>query len=200
VGIWLFNGTTPVAETAFAQNPGSDWHLISVDHFTADGNANLLFQNTDGTMGLWELNGTSIVSEKGLANPGTGQQSENGHPFTNSGFPNVNGAQVTNGNGGLPSDANGALSNNGNGALPTDANGTMHQSTPDAANAASVLNGSDPQTGSFHLSAPDLGNAAAGTAGAPGAPVFGAGAMAASQTQLASSDPNLMQQLHLSIG
>jgi FG-GAP-like repeat len=191
-GIWLFNGTTPIAEAAL-QNPGPGWKLISVDHFTPDGNADLLFQNTSGAMGLWELNGTTIISESNLPNPGTGQQSENGHPFTNSGFPNTNGAQVTNGNGALPSDANGALSNNGNGALPTDANGTMHQSTPDAANAASVLNGSDPQTGSFHLSAPDLGNAAAGTAGAPGAPVFGAGAMAPSQTQLASSDPNLMQ-------
>jgi hypothetical protein len=39
-GIWLMNATTPVAEAAL-QNPGSDWHLISVDQFTPDGNADL---------------------------------------------------------------------------------------------------------------------------------------------------------------
>jgi hypothetical protein len=81
LGIWLMNGTTPVAETAFAQNPGPAWQLISVDHFTPDGNADLLFQNTNGAMGLWELNGKNIVAETGLPNPGTGWQSQNGHPF-----------------------------------------------------------------------------------------------------------------------
>jgi hypothetical protein len=181
---------TPVAETAFAQNPGPDWRLVSVDHFTPDGHANLLFQNTNGTMGLWELNGTSIVSEMGLPNPGAGMQSENGHPFTNAASPNGNG------NGGT----NGAQANNPNGALASDANATMRQSTPDAANAASVLNGSDPGTGTFRVSAPDLSNTGVGFTGVPGSPVFGAAAMADSQNMLAGSDPNLLQRLHLASG
>ena len=182
-GIWLFNGTTPVAEAAL-QNPGAGWQLISVDHFTPDGNADLLFQNTNGAMGLWELNGTTIISESNLPNPGAGQQSENGHPFTNSGFPNANGAQA----------------NNANGALPSNPNGAMRQSAPDAANAASVLNGSDPQIGTFRLSAPD--NAGLGSAGTPGPSSQSAGLGVASTGlgTLANSDPYLAQQLHLSTG
>jgi hypothetical protein len=54
----------------------------AVDHFTPDGNADLLFQNANGAKGLWELlNGTNIVAETGLPNPGTGWQSQSGHPF-----------------------------------------------------------------------------------------------------------------------
>jgi Subtilase family/FG-GAP-like repeat len=79
-GIWLMNGTTPVAEAAL-QNPGPGWQIISVDHFTANGHADLLFQNSSGAMGLWELNGTNIVAETNLPNPGSSWQSVNGHPF-----------------------------------------------------------------------------------------------------------------------
>jgi FG-GAP-like repeat len=79
-GIWLMNGTAPVAEAALP-NPGPAWQLISVDHFTPDGQAGLLFQNTNGAMGLWEMNGTNIVAELNLPNPGAGWQSVNGHPF-----------------------------------------------------------------------------------------------------------------------
>src|SRR5262249_22587174 len=80
-GIWLMNGTTPVAQSGL-QNPGAGWLLISVDHFTPNGHADLLFQNANGQMGLWELNGTTIVAESNLPNPGAGWQPENGHPFT----------------------------------------------------------------------------------------------------------------------
>jgi hypothetical protein len=58
-----------------------DCALVSVDHFTPNGHADLLFQNTSGAMGLWELNGTNIVAETNLPNPGAGWQSVNGHPF-----------------------------------------------------------------------------------------------------------------------
>ena len=123
-GIWLFNGTTPVAEVAL-QNPGAGWQLISIDHFTPNGHADLLFQNTNGAMGLWELNGTTIVAESNLPNPGGGWQSENGHPFAP------------------------AMSTLG----------------PVTTNAATAVNGSDPGGGTLHLSAPD-----SGVAGAPGSP------------------------------
>jgi hypothetical protein len=33
-------------------------------------------------MMLWEMNGTSVATQLNLPNPGAGQQSENGHPFT----------------------------------------------------------------------------------------------------------------------
>jgi hypothetical protein len=79
-GIWLMNGTTPVAEAALS-NPGAGRQLVSIDHFTSNGQADLLFQNASGAMTLWELNGTSVAAQLTLPNPGVGWQSVNGHPF-----------------------------------------------------------------------------------------------------------------------
>jgi hypothetical protein len=80
VGIWLMNGTTPVAESALS-NPGAGWQLLSIDHFTPNGQADLLFQNTNGAMMLWEMNGTSVANMVNLPNPTAAWQSVNGHPF-----------------------------------------------------------------------------------------------------------------------
>jgi hypothetical protein len=54
---------------------------IAFDHFTSNGQADLLFQNTNGAMRLWEMKDTNIVAEVKLLNPGTGWQSVSGHPF-----------------------------------------------------------------------------------------------------------------------
>ncbi|MBV8753363.1 MAG: hypothetical protein JO328_10955, partial [Hyphomicrobiales bacterium] len=80
VGLWLMNGTAPAAETGMS-NPGAGWQLVSVDHFTPNGQPDLLFQNTNGAMQLWEMNGTSLAAAVNLPNPGAGWQSVNGHPF-----------------------------------------------------------------------------------------------------------------------
>ena len=83
-GIWLMNGTTPVAEAALT-NPRPGWSLLSVDRFTPDGQPDLLFQNTSGALMLWEMNGTSVATMVNLPNPGAGWQSQNGHPLFPSG-------------------------------------------------------------------------------------------------------------------
>jgi FG-GAP-like repeat len=114
-GIWLMNGTTPTAEAALT-NPGTDWKLISMDHFTANGQADLLFQNTDGAMGLWELNGTKIVAEMALPDPGGGIESVNGN------------AAVLN-----PSGNTGTSSTSSVSTIPN-----MRSSMPDVANTASA--------------------------------------------------------------
>jgi len=75
------NGTAPAAEAGLS-NPGAGWQLISINHFTPNGQADLLLQDTNGAMMLWEMNGTSVATQLNLPNPGAGQQSENGHPFT----------------------------------------------------------------------------------------------------------------------
>jgi len=80
-GVWVMNGTAPVAEAALP-NPGAAWQVLSIDHFTADRQGDLLFQNTNGAIGMWEMNGTNIVAAVGLLNAGSGWQSVNGHPFT----------------------------------------------------------------------------------------------------------------------
>ncbi|MBV8753362.1 MAG: hypothetical protein JO328_10950 [Hyphomicrobiales bacterium] len=74
------NGTTLTAEIGLS-NPGPGWQLVSVDHFTPNGQPDLLFQNTNGAMQLWEMNGTSLAAAVNLPNPGAGWQSVNGHPF-----------------------------------------------------------------------------------------------------------------------
>jgi hypothetical protein len=74
------NGTAPAAEAGLS-NPGAGWQLISVDHFTPNGQADLLFQNTSGAMMLWEMNGTSVATTLNLPNPTAAWQSVNGHPF-----------------------------------------------------------------------------------------------------------------------
>jgi hypothetical protein len=55
-----------------------------MDHFTpnAQGQADLLFQNSNtDAMQLWETNGTSLVAQVNLPNPGAGWVLQNGHPF-----------------------------------------------------------------------------------------------------------------------
>jgi hypothetical protein len=44
-----------------------------MDHFTPNGQADLVFQNsTTDQMQLWEMNGTNLVSQVNLPNPGAG--------------------------------------------------------------------------------------------------------------------------------
>jgi Domain of unknown function (DUF4347)/FG-GAP-like repeat len=78
--IWQMNGTTPTAEVPLL-NPGSAWSLISIDHFTPDGQGDLLFQNINGAMGVWDMNGTTIAAMLAPPNPGIGSSSVNGNPF-----------------------------------------------------------------------------------------------------------------------
>jgi FG-GAP-like repeat len=81
VGLWLMNGTALAAQVGLS-NPGAGWELVSMDHFTPNGQADLLFQNGNtGAMQLWETNATSIVAEVNLPNPGAGWILQNGHPF-----------------------------------------------------------------------------------------------------------------------
>jgi FG-GAP-like repeat len=88
VGLWLMNGTSPVAEVGLA-NLGSVEQLVSIDHFTPDGHGDLLLQNSmNGEMVLWKMNGTIVTAMGGVPAPGVGPsprqigwQSENGHPF-----------------------------------------------------------------------------------------------------------------------
>jgi ELWxxDGT repeat protein len=68
-GVWLMNGTTPIAEAGLG-NPGASWHVITSRDVNGDGNADLIWQNSDGTPGIWLMNGTTPIAEAGFSNPG----------------------------------------------------------------------------------------------------------------------------------
>src|SRR5215468_10136646 len=63
------SGPTVTSQTTLT-NPGAAWRLIGTGDFNHDGDADLLFQNGNGTPMIWFMEGTSHVSTATLANPG----------------------------------------------------------------------------------------------------------------------------------
>jgi hypothetical protein len=64
------NGLTPIA-TGNVANPGTAWHAVATGDFNADGDSDILFQNTDGTVAIWEMSGIGISAAAQLGNPGS---------------------------------------------------------------------------------------------------------------------------------
>ena len=53
------------------QNPGPSWHVKEAADFNADGRADILWQNDNGTGAVWLMNGTDVSSLGApLTNPG----------------------------------------------------------------------------------------------------------------------------------
>ncbi len=89
----LYNGATPVLQlslsTPYSRNrfgvgpDGVGGTVVTVSQpplppspsdFNHDGNSDLLWQNDDGTVAVWELNGASLIGGGGPGNPGTSWQ------------------------------------------------------------------------------------------------------------------------------
>jgi hypothetical protein len=51
-------------------NPGPSWHAVAVGDFNGDGNADILWQNDDGTPAIWPVNATSSVGGGIVVTPG----------------------------------------------------------------------------------------------------------------------------------
>jgi hypothetical protein len=69
---WTMNGLT-VAGGGFVNGGASvtsDWTIAGVGDFSGDRKADILWQNTDGRVGLWQMDGASLVLG-GFANSGT---------------------------------------------------------------------------------------------------------------------------------
>jgi len=60
-----------VIDSGSIGNPGSSWHVNATGDFNGDGFADILWQNDDGSVGIWEMNGTNIIGGGIIAtNPG----------------------------------------------------------------------------------------------------------------------------------
>ena len=73
VAIWEMNGTNQVAggSQILASNPGPSWTEAGSGDFNGDGHADILWQNTNGQIALWNMNGTNIIGGGVLSsNPG----------------------------------------------------------------------------------------------------------------------------------
>jgi hypothetical protein len=51
-------------------NPGPSRHIIGTGDFNHDGFSDILWQNDDGSVAIWEMCGTNIIESSILANPG----------------------------------------------------------------------------------------------------------------------------------
>jgi hypothetical protein len=64
LAVWYMDGVTlSSAEFINPVGPGAaDWKAEATGDFNKDGNVDILFQHTDGTLGVWYLNGVNLVS------------------------------------------------------------------------------------------------------------------------------------------
>ena len=94
----FMNGTT-VASQANLSGPGLTWHVVGSGDFNADGKADILFQNIDGTPEIWTMNGSTVTSTKTLSDPGftwtaVGTGDFNGDGKSDIVFQNANGTPM----------------------------------------------------------------------------------------------------------
>jgi hypothetical protein len=62
-------------------NSGPTWHVIGSSDFNRDGNADIIWQNNDGTPVIWEMNGGNIMRAARLPNPGPTWQVKDDGPI-----------------------------------------------------------------------------------------------------------------------
>jgi FG-GAP-like repeat len=67
----VMNGTSIASSVSITVGDPS-WHAVSTGEF--NGQAEIAWQNNNGTVGVWLMNGTSPAAEAALPNPGTGWQ------------------------------------------------------------------------------------------------------------------------------
>jgi WD40 repeat protein len=71
VGVWNLKGGQ-VAATATIASPAvapTDWHVDDVADFNGDGKADILWRNDNGTVAIWQMDGTQIAAGVVVANP-----------------------------------------------------------------------------------------------------------------------------------
>jgi hypothetical protein len=76
ISIWQLDGTDVIGGlgTYVGSNPGPSWQVRGTGDFNADGNSDILFQHTNGSLSIWEMAGSTVIGGIGTyvgSNPGS---------------------------------------------------------------------------------------------------------------------------------
>ena len=76
----LMSGRTIVSSSIVNFNPGAAWQIHGAADFNGDGNADIEWQNTDGTPAVWLMNGLQLLSGANVGfDPGANWHLTPGH-------------------------------------------------------------------------------------------------------------------------
>jgi hypothetical protein len=104
LALWLMDGVKMKASTLLRPARPSDpgWRLVGSADFNHDGNTDLVFQHTDGTLGVWYMRGTRLVEATLLSplQPASGWRVAGVNDYNRDGRPDLL-FQHTNGNLGI---------------------------------------------------------------------------------------------------
>ena len=64
------NGVSLVGSALLGANPGPNWTAVGTGDFNDDGQPDILLQNMNGQVAVWETNGANVTSSALVANPG----------------------------------------------------------------------------------------------------------------------------------
>lgn len=78
--LWTMNGAQIVRSDHVTSNgtvvaPGSEWWITDVGDFNGDGHADVLWQNTNGSLDVWNMNGAQLVASNHVTQQGIGNVS-----------------------------------------------------------------------------------------------------------------------------
>jgi hypothetical protein len=83
------NGTNVLASDSIG-NPGPSWHAIATGDFNDDGHADILWQKSDGSVAIWEMNGTTPIAQAVVGpNPGPSWHAVGAGDFYDNGFSDI---------------------------------------------------------------------------------------------------------------
>lgn len=74
LGVWFLNGTTLTSGALLTPSSLGDagWKIVGLGDFNSDGKLDLALQYTNGTLGVWYLNGTTLTSATLMTPSSTG--------------------------------------------------------------------------------------------------------------------------------
>ena len=80
LGVWMLNGATVIDQRGLSIMKVTDlsWKIHGVGDVSGDGKADLLWQNeSTGDLGVWYLDGSTVIGQSTLSIPSVGDLSWN---------------------------------------------------------------------------------------------------------------------------